>query len=268
MWRVRTAKAPHRLALVALLASLLGAAVARADDGDHPRIQGATNPLFEINSLQLQPAYTNMHHNGNAAELLLRLALTYDALFIPGLAVDDFYTVYRLEMYAASLNRTGKSNVSGLRDWNALVLSIKPFTWGQVGFGAYAVLPTATSAALGSQELQLGPAFGVVIAAVPHLVVGALVELYVSVFGPVPSLASVQLQPIVAYHFSDELFVKSDGIIGFDITHAPAATVPVNLHVGYAITPGFVISLIAEWVAAGRGLGNVTGKLNLNYFDW
>ena len=132
-------------------------------------------------------------------------------------------------MYGESLNTPKNPNVVGPQDWNALLVAVKPFAWGaQIALGAYAVLPTATSSALDTQEFQLGPAIGALVTHVRHLQLGALAELYFSVAGTTPNLAYSQVQPIIVYHLPKAFFLKSDGIMKFDLHQAPRATVPVS----------------------------------------
>ena len=231
--------------------------------------QKATHPFYQTNTLQLQPAYTDIHDGGNSTQLLIRLAVVYKYALIPGVKLGDMYTFARLEMYGESLNTPASPNVVGLQDWNALLLAVKPFKWGaQVALGVYSVLPTATNSALDAQEFQLGPALGAMITHVPHLQIGALVEFYFSVAGASPDLAYAQLQPIIVWNLPKAFLLKTDGIMKFNFEKSPRATIPVNLHIGHAFTSHLVISVIPEVVTTGSGAGNFTVKLNLNYLGW
>src|SRR5262249_48373834 len=82
----------------------------------HAAAKKATHPFFDTNTLQLQPAYTDMHAGGNSLQLLIRLALGYDGFLIPGLKLGDVYSVARLEMYGEALLPSGSPNVVGLQD--------------------------------------------------------------------------------------------------------------------------------------------------------
>src|SRR5262245_31771473 len=86
-----------------------------------------TNPFAFTNTLQLQPAFTDITAGGNATQLLVRLGLAYKALFIPGLKLGDVYSFARLEMYGEALNTPASPNVVGLQDWQLLLLGLKPF---------------------------------------------------------------------------------------------------------------------------------------------
>jgi hypothetical protein len=254
--------APHFFAVV--LALQHGATASPQDDA----VDKAEHP-FLTNTLQIQPAYIDIRDGGNATQILVRLGVVYHYLFIPGIKVAETYSFARLEMYGKSLNSAASPNTVGLQDWNALLLGVEPFRWGaQVGLGAAAVLPTATSPALDSREFQLGPAIGAMITRVPHLQIGALVEFLFSVAGTKPDLGYTLVQPIITYHLPRAFFFKTDGIMSFDFEKSPRATVPVNLHFGHAFTPHLVISAIVEVVTTGSGVGNVTAELNLNYLAW
>lgn len=262
------AQSSRYLLVTLALQSWLRSAAA-TESGPAEAAEKATQPFFDTNSLQLQPAYTDIHDGGNDTQLLVRLFVVYHSLLIPGVKTLDIYTLARLEMYGESLNTPANPNVVGLQDWNALFLAIKPFRWGaQVALGAYAVIPTATNAALDTQELQLGPALGAIITRVRHLQIGILAEFYFSVAGTTPDLAHSQVQPILVYHLPKAFFLKSDGIAQFDFHKSPHATVPVNIHFGRGITSHLVISAIVEGVTTGSGFANVTTKLNLNYLAW
>jgi hypothetical protein len=229
----------------------------------------STHPFFDTNTVQVQPAYTDIREGGNSTQLLVRLAVVYQYFVIPGLKLGDTYTFARVEMYGEALNTPTSPNVVGLQDWNALLLGVKPFDWGaQLALGVYAVLPTATNPALDTQEFQIGPALGAMVTHVRHLQIGALVEFFFSAAGASPGLATAQLQPIIVWNLPKAFFFKTDGIMSFDFHQSPHATVPVNLHLGHGFTSHLVVSAIVEGVTTGSGVGNVTVKLNLNYLGW
>jgi hypothetical protein len=255
------------LVLAALLLAALTPSGAAVADEDEDAARKATNPLALTNTLQAQPAYTDVHAGGNSTQLLVRLGLAYRYFLLPGLRLGDTYTFARLEMYGEALDSPSKS-VVGLQDWGALLLGIKPFAWGAiVGVGVDAMLPTATNPALGSQQLQLGPAAGALVTHVRPLQLGVLVQAFFSVTGT-PDLAYLQVQPIIVWHLPKALFLKSDGILKFDFEKAPRVTAPVNLHFGHAFTSHLAISAITEVVTTGSGVGNVTLQLNINYLAW
>jgi hypothetical protein len=263
----------RRWAMLAIVSQLCMHA-ARADDAASvsPQEEAAkrsTNPFFDTNSLQLQPAYTDQHAGGYSLQLLLRLLLAYKGLFIPGLKLGRLYSVARLEMYGEILKNPGSADVVGLQNWNGLLLGVMPFAWGaQLVLGAYSILPTATDPALDTQEFQLGPAAGAMVTHVARLQIGALVEFFFSVAGAKPGLATAQLQPFIIYHLPKAFFLKSDGIMKFNLKTSPSATVPVNLHLGHAFNSHLVLSAIVAGVTTGSGVGNVTVQLNLNYLGW
>jgi hypothetical protein len=258
-----------RCLIIAALAPLLAPRALAVEQTPEIAAHAAAHPFFDRNQLQVQPAYTDIHDGGNSTQLLVRLALVYPALWIPGLKVGNIYSFARLEMYAESLNTPTSPNVVGLQDWNALVLGVKPFAWGaQIALGAYAVLPTATDPALDAQEFQLGPALGAVVTHVRHLQFGALVEFSFSVAGTTPGLATAQVQPVIVYQLPKAFFFKTDPMMKFDLNSSPHATVPANLHLGHAFTSHLVLQAIVQGVTTGSGVGNVTGQLNINYLGW
>jgi hypothetical protein len=229
----------------------------------------ATNPIALANTLQLEPRFIVIASGGNATQLLLRLGVAYQALFIPGVKVGDVYSYARLDMFGEALNTPSSPAVVGLQSWQALLLGIKPFAWGaQVGLGVDALLPTATNPALDAQEFELGPSVAAQITRVKHLQLAVLARFFFSVAGASPDLAYVLVQPIVSYHLPKAFFLKTDGIMNFDFRNSPHATVPVNLGFGRAVTTRLSLALTVEGVTVGSGQGNVTVRLNLSYFAW
>jgi hypothetical protein len=246
---------------------LLLLSLARAVAADEPSVQKATNPFALVNTLQLEPRFVVVHAGGNEEQLELLVGVAYHALWIPGVKVSDVYSFARLEMYGESKNQPNHL-VIGLEDWLGLLLAVKPFSLGSLALGVATELPTATNAALGAQEFELGPATGAMLTRVHNLQVGFLGRFLFSVAGATPDLGYVLFQPLLTYHLPKNFFFKSDGIMNFDFRHSPHATVPVNLHLGHGFTDRLVLSAVVEGVTTGSGRGNVTVKLNLNYFNW
>jgi hypothetical protein len=258
--------------LRAIVVAAIVARAALAAEATHSvedAARAAPNPFFDTHSLQLQLAFTDIHAGGYSVQGLARILLAYDGLFLPGVKLGNIYSLARLEMYGEALRPSSTPSATGLQDWNMLLLGVKPFAWGaQVGLGVYSVLPTATNPALDAQEFQLGPATGFMITHVRRVELGALVDFSFSVAGTTPGMATAQLQPIVIWHVTKPFFFKTDAIMKLDLKKSPYATVPVNLHLGYALTSRLVLSGIVEGVTTGSGLGNVTAELNLNYVGW
>jgi hypothetical protein len=256
-----------------LLALALLAGAARADDTDIVACQAAArtvnDPFPRSNLLQFQVTYRDIVAGGNATQVLVRLGVFYRGLLLPGLLIGDLYSFVRLEMYAESLNRLPSVSVVGLQDWNALWLGAKRFDWGvHVGAGVAAVLPTATDPALDPREFQLGPALAALVTHVPNLDAGVLVQFLFSVAGTTGDLAYVRVQPIVTYHLPMAFFLRTDPIWRFDFRHDPVATVPVNLHLGRALTARFTLDTVFEYVTTGEAEGDFLVRLNLGYVNW
>lgn len=232
-------------------------------------VEMATDPFALINTLQIEPRYTDIRAGGGASQLLMLVGSAYPGVLVPGARFKDFYSIARLEMYGESLKQPSGTVVVGLQDWKALLLTMKPFAWGAtLGLGVDAILPTATDPALDAQEFQLGPACGAMVTHVRHLQIGVLARFFFSVAGSTPHLAYTLVQPIITYHLPKNFFFKTDGIMNFDFRKPPYATVPVNLHLGYGVQDNVLISAVLEGVTVGSGQGNVTVKLNLNYAGW
>jgi hypothetical protein len=253
---------------VGLFPLLMARPIQASDPNVCSPVEKSTHPLYDDNSLQLQPEYIAEHSGGDAVQVLLRLLLAYPYLLVPGLKVGDTYSVSRLEMYGESLS-TPKAKATGLQDWNALLLGVQPFRWGaELALGVYGVLPTATSTALGTREFQLGPALGAIVTHVPHLQLGAIVEFFFSVAGSTANLATAQVQPVIAYHLPLSFFLKSDGIMKFAMNPKSTPTVPMNLHWGHGFTSHLALEVTVEYTITGSDHGDFSASLNANYFDW
>ena len=55
-----------------------------AGPGPAEAAEKSTQPFFDTNSIQLQPAYTDVHDGGNNTQMLVRVAVVYPNVLIPG----------------------------------------------------------------------------------------------------------------------------------------------------------------------------------------
>jgi hypothetical protein len=216
--------------------------------------------------IQFKPSYT--FANGDTrykSELLFEPLLPYRAFLIPGLEVDGFWSIARLQWTAEGMqNENGPS--SGLTDLTlteVVAHELGPFN-AALGFGT--VLPTATTAALGQGKLQLGPAAALRLEAVPALKLAALVQNFYSVAGSSQSsdLAYVTVQPFVTLHLPAASFLSSDATMHF-YWEGGRSTVPVNLGFGRAFGARFVGAIRVYCTVAGADRGAMEGEVVLDF---
>jgi hypothetical protein len=211
----------------------------------------ATTPLPTKTQIQFKPAYT--FANGDTrykSELLFEPILPYRAFAIPGLAVDDFWSIARIQWTGEGVqDQSGPS--TGLTDLtltDIVAHELGPFN-GALGFAT--VFPMATTGALGQGKLQLGPAVALRLKAIPRVKVAALVQNFYSVAGSSqsPNLAYVTVQPFVTVHLPASLFLSSDATMKF-YWRGGQSTVPVNLGFGRAFGAHFVGSVRGWYTVA------------------
>jgi hypothetical protein len=243
---------------------------ARADDTDDTaRVTAArvvTNPLPYVETLKFVPSYT-FDHDGTQyrAELRFEPVLPYDGLLIPGLDVDDVWSVARIQLTAESLQNSN-GTTSGLENLNLVDVAAYRCGTLTLGAGFGTVFPMATSSELGPAKWQLGPAAGFHYAPVPLLTIAALGQALWSVAGSseVAHQSYATVQPFVTLHLGHGIHVVSDATMSF-YWAGGSTTIPVNLGVGYAFSKHFVGAMKVTLTAAGHDEGTWKGELQLAF---
>jgi hypothetical protein len=243
-------------------------AVASADDAEDrsAAARTATNPLPYDEKLGFNPSYTFSHGDTQyRAELQFEPALPYDGLLIPGLHVDDIWSIARVQLTAESLQNTN-GTASGFENLNFVDLAAYRCGTLTLGAGIATVFPMATSSELGPAKWQLGPAAGFHYAPAHVFSIAALSQALWSVAGSseVAHQSYVTLQPFVTLHFGHGFVLSSDATMNF-FWAGGSTTIPVDLGLGYAFSKGFVGVIKATRTVAGQDEGTWKAELDLTF---
>jgi hypothetical protein len=229
----------------------------------------ASAPIVPVRTLELRPAFTDIHTGGNASSLVIRTDLPMPYALVPGLRLGKIYSILRIDLPVISLN-TPQLHATGLGDTTVFDSGVYPFRHGAVLVGIGMILPSATNAALGLGQLQLGPSGGIAWAPTRRLGLSVLAANFFSVASatPRPPIDVLALQPWVVVWLPRAFFLLSDPILTFDWNRGGHATVPVNLAAGHAFTHRLVLSLEPEWIATGDGRNNGLIRATVTYLGW
>lgn len=251
-------------------ACLLVGGVAYADDTtDADRSAAAetsVNPLPYVEKLQLEPSYQWAHGSTHyRAQFQFEAVLPFQGLLLPGLDVDDVWSVSRLQVIAESL-QNDSGTASGFENLSFVDLAAHRFGDLSLGVGFGTVFPMATSSELGPAKWQIGPALGFNLDAAHWLTIAALAQALWSVAGSTDAahLGYATVQPFVTFHPLPGFLVKSDETMTI-YWAGGSSTFPVNLGVGYAFSKHFVGALKCAVTAAGSDRGAIKGVIELNF---
>lgn len=204
----------------ALLAALLALpAAAAAEDSD----QNVSNdPLTPLGAVQVQnyfQPFLNGRIGSGADQLNVRGVLPHEAFGAPQFARVT------LPVMATAWGPDGSS--TGIGDITLFNLFVHTFDKVRVGIGPLAVAPAASSPALGEAKWQLG---GQGIVSARHA--WGLTAGFFSYQQSFDGLArTIQLQPLLFYNLPDGYYLRSSGIVSFDLAHR-TTVVPVGIGLG------------------------------------
>jgi hypothetical protein len=255
---------------LSLAFTLLAVHSARADDTtEDERIAAAhasINPLPIVEKLKFEPSY-QWSHNGTLyrAALQFEPVLPYRGAWIPGLEVDDIWSVARIQLTAESLQNSNGS-ASGLEDLELVDLAAYRFGELSIGIGFGSVFPMATSSELGPAKWQLGPALGFHDELARYFTIGGLAQALWSVAGSneVDDQSYVTVQPFLSLHPYPGLVVASNATMSF-YWAGGSTTVPVNLGLGYAFSKHFVGLIKGQLTVAGHDEGAFKASVELEF---
>lgn len=209
-----------RLTLLALLATATSSAAAQQNV--------ANNPLTDIPEIQvqnyLQPVLNGQPGSG-FNQPFLRGVLPHDAF--------GWRQLMRASMAAGTTTWGPAGSESGLGDLTIYDVLLVDVANARMGVGPLAILPTATSPALGERKWQFG-AQGVVSAPYQWGLLAALVAYQQAFDG---SARSLSVQPFLFYNLAEGFYLRSSGITTVDLSRQ-TAVVPVGLGLGRAVRLG------------------------------
>ncbi len=234
------------------------------DDARDTAARESVNPLPYVTLLKVLPMYTWSNDGTDyKAELELQGTLPYEGALIPGLVIDDVWSIARLQITAESL-QNANGTTSGFENLNFVDVAAYVFGTLAIGAGVGTVFPMATSSELGPAKWQLGPAAAFNFTPTPLFSIAALAQALWSVAGSnqVADQSYVTLQPFVTLHPGHGMVIKSDAQMKF-YWQGGSTSVPVNLGLGYAFSKHFVGTLKGALTVVGDDDGAVQGTLEL-----
>ena len=190
-----------------------------------PRVPGYDSPA---NVLQLEPVFPIFPSRLLPFEQLVKMTLPIPTTPNPG-------------------------SQTGLGDFSLFDVATFRQSWGKWGLGPALVFPTATSAALGQDKWQAGPAVAAIYTGMEGLTAGLVLQNPVSFAGDPdrPAVNNLVLTPTLTYNLPRGWFAGySDFEWVFDWRNGGRATIPVGVQAGKIFTAGSVpvsLSLEGAW---------------------
>lgn len=259
------------LVLCAATGAMAGEPVAPVDttrpDERSAATRASTNPLPYVTKLEVEPSYTwSSDSTLYRAELLFEALVPYAGALLPGLVIEDVWSVSRLQIIGESLQNSN-GTFSGLENLN--FVDVAASRWGtlSLGAGVGTVFPIATSSELGPAKWQLGPAVAFHWAPAPAFSLAMLGQALWSVAGSdqVADQSYVNVQPFVTLHINEGILIKSDATMNI-YWSGGSTKVPMNLGIGYAFSKHFVGAVKGEIVVADSDdVGTTKGVLELTF---
>ena len=229
----------------------------------------AINPAARIHKFQLQPNYTVFHGGGQQLDLMTRIIMPFDGVYLPFIKTKnkDYFTMVRIEipLISQTYDSVSEKNATGLGDINiSEALAIK-FSWGKIGFGPCIGIPTATNPVLGSGKWTAGLAAVAIYTKPKHVMLGVFMNQYFSYAGSPsrPAKNYMTVQPFIDFVFNKGYFIMINPIITFDWQN-DNYTVPLALGFGKAFAKNISAYIMPEYIVSGPTNKSWAIQFNLN----
>ena len=232
----------------ALLAALLALpAASRAQDNAQ---NDGNDPLTPKAALQLQDyfqPFLNERLGSGANQTNVRGVLPHDAFGVPQFARASFPAV------ASAWGPAGSE--TGIGDLTVFDVPVFVVNGVKFGVGPLVVAPTSTSVALGDRKWQIG-AEGIASARHAWGLTAGLASYQQSTDGRSQSLT---FQPLLFYNLDDGYYLRSSGIVSFDLARR-TTVVPLGIGLGRVIPlpSGRILNFFVEpqysVIRAGNGV--------------
>lgn len=219
-----------------LLAALLALPAAAAAEGSDQNV--SNDPLTPLGAVQVQnyvQPFLNGQTGAGADQLNVRGVLPHEAFGLPQLA--------RITLPVMATAWAPNGSVTGIGDITIFDLFVHTIDNVRVGVGPLAVAPAASSPALGDAKWQLGGQ-GIVSARHDWGLTAGFFS-YQQSFDR--QAQTIQLQPLLFYNLADGYYLRSSGIVSFDLAHRTTA-VPIGIGLGrtIAMPHGRILNFFVE----------------------
>ena len=229
----------------------------------------AINPAARIHKFQLQPNYTVFHGGGQQLDLMTRIILPFDGVYLPFIKTKnkDYFTMVRIEipLISQTYDSVSDMNATGLGDINiSEALAIK-FSWGKIGVGPCIGIPAATNPVLGSGKWTAGLIAVAIYTKPKHVMLGVFMNQYFSYAGSPsrPAKNYMTVQPFLDFVFNKGYFLMINPIITFD-WQKHNYTVPLALGFGKAFAKNISAYIMPEYIVSGPTKKSWAIQFNLN----
>lgn len=217
-----------------------------------------TDPLTTLPQVVIRDSYTpaNFGTNVETNQLIIRPLIPR----IPPRTLLPFAQLVRPTFALVTVHSSNGGTRTEFGDLALFDMAILPWpdrnkTGLVIGLGPTFVFPTATSKSAGQGAWQAGPAFGLIYAGVPGLLVGFIAQNPISFKYTSPDRPpqnTLELQPVFAYHLWDKWYLRSaeaNWSIGWR-RHSPTV-LPLSLGIGRTLVlpelPPMSFFVTGEW---------------------
>ncbi len=229
----------------------------------------ALNPAARVIKFQVQPNYSVFKSGGQQLDLITRIVIPYDGVYLPFFKPKDkkYFTMVRVEIPVISQTYDPASplNATGLGDINISEVLARKFSWGKIGFGPCIGFPAATEPVLGSGKWTAGLVAVAIYNKPKHLMLGIFVNQYFSYAGSSsrPSKNYLTAQPFIDYIFNKGYFIMVNPVCTFD-WQEDNYIIPLAMGFGKAFAKNLSAYIMPEYIVSGSTKKSWVIQFNLN----
>ena len=229
----------------------------------------AINPAARVIKFQVQPNYSIFNGGGQQINLMTRIIVPYDGIYLPFLKPKDKknFSMIRVEIPVISQTYDSLSplNATGLGDITISDVFARKCSWGKFGAGPCVGFPSATQPVLGSGKWTAGLVAVVIYNKPKHLMLGVFMNQYFSYAGSPsrPAKSYMTVQPFIDYVFNKGYFIMINPICTFD-WQEDNYTIPLAFGFGKAFARNISAFIMPEYIVSGATRKSWVIQFNLN----
>lgn len=211
------------------------AAQSPASDANRELSMQANDPTAPLTQIQIRPIYAPRIPLAGSGGSVMEINTT-TPIFRPKGRVQ--LVKFSMPVLAFSPKPQRDVGLGDLQIFDLLGFQAPFGTWGA---GGTLVVPTATSKTLGEGKWQAGPAFGLMVSKIPHLLVGFVAQNPISFAGPSTrdDVNAMSISPTLTYSLPQGWFVgHSDLDMTFNWHDGDDRLVPFGLQMGRVLRIG------------------------------